>query len=58
MPLRIQAGESPVADEGCGYADEGNGVFRLAFVAAEEPTAACQPGHGSLDHPAMRAQPL
>jgi hypothetical protein len=29
-----------VADEGCGYADEGEEVYRLAFVAAVEPAAA------------------
>ena len=58
MPLRIQAGESAVADEDCGYADEGEEVFGLALVAAVEPSAAGQPGHGSLDHPAMSAQPL
>jgi hypothetical protein len=58
MPLRIQATESAVADEDCGCADEGEEVFGLAFVAAVEPAAAGQPGHGSLNHPAVPAQPL
>ncbi|MFI0227851.1 hypothetical protein, partial [Streptomyces lydicus] len=28
----VSLGESAMADEGCGYADEGKKVFRLAFV--------------------------
>lgn len=58
MPLRLQAGESAVADEGCGYADEGKEVFSIAFVASVEPTAAGQPGHCWLKHPPVPAQQL
>jgi hypothetical protein len=32
--------------------------FGLAFVAAVQPPTAGWPGHGSLDHPAVAAQPL
>jgi hypothetical protein len=44
----VQPDQSAVADENCGY----------AFIAAVEPSAAGQPGHGSLDHPSITAQPL
>ncbi len=50
--------ESAVADEGCGYADEGEEVFGLALVAAVEPTAAGEPGHGPFDDPPVAAQSL
>ncbi len=58
MSLRIQAGESAVADEGCGYADEGKEVLGLAFVASVQPVAARQSGHGSFHHPSVPAQSL
>jgi hypothetical protein len=45
--------ESPVADEGGRDTDEGEEVLGLSFVAAVQPTAAGQPGHGALDHPAV-----
>lgn len=47
-----------MADEGCGYAAEGKKVFRLAFVASVEASAAAQPGHRSLDYPAVATEPL
>lgn len=47
-----------MADEGCGYAGEGEEVFCLAFVAAVEPTAAGEPGHGPLNNPSVAAEPL
>lgn len=47
-----------MADEGCGYADDGEEVFGLVLVTTVEPSAAGRPGHGSLDHPAMTAQSL
>jgi hypothetical protein len=50
--------QSAVADEDCGYADEGEEVFSFAFVTAVQASAARQPGHGSFDHPPMSAQPL
>jgi hypothetical protein len=56
--VRRASGQSTAADEGCGYADEGEEVFGLAFIAAVETAAAGQPGRRSLDHPPMPAQPL
>lgn len=50
--------QAAVADEGCGYADEGEEVLGLAFVASVQTPATGQPGHGSLDHPAVAAQSL
>lgn len=47
-----------MADQGCDYADEGEEVFGLALVAAVETTAAGEPGHGSLDDPAVSAEPF
>jgi hypothetical protein len=47
-----------VADEDCGYAGEGKEVFGFALVPPMEPAATRQPGHGSLNHPPMPAQPL
>lgn len=47
-----------MADEGCGYADEGEEVLGLASVAAVQTSAAGQPGHGPFDDPAMTAEPL
>ncbi len=47
-----------MADEYGGYADEGQEVFGLAFVAAVQTSAAGQPGHGPLDHPAVASEPL
>lgn len=47
-----------MADEGCGYADEGEEVFGLALVTAVEPTAAGEPGHGPFDDPPVAAQSL
>lgn len=59
MPyVDISVGESAVADEGCGYADKGEEVFRLAFVAAVQASAAGEPEHGALNHPAVAAQSL
>lgn len=45
-----------MGDEGCGYADEGEEVFGLAFVAAVQAAAAGQPGDRSFDDPAVSAQ--
>ncbi|GAA1553680.1 hypothetical protein GCM10009731_04920 [Streptomyces globosus] len=39
----VSFGESAVADEGCGDADEGEEVLGLAFVAAVEASVAGQP---------------
>lgn len=50
--------QSSVANEGCGYADEGQEVLCLAFVAAVESAAAREPGHGPLYDPAMTAESL
>jgi hypothetical protein len=41
---REESRQSAVADEGCGYADESEEVFGLAFIAAVETAAAGQPG--------------
>lgn len=46
-------GESAVADEGCGYADEGEEALGLAFVAAVQAPASGEPGHGPFDDPAV-----
>jgi hypothetical protein len=54
----VSFGEATVTDEGCGYADEGEEVFGLALVTAVQTTAAGEPGHGSLDDPAVSAEPL
>lgn len=45
-----------MAYEGCGDGGEGEEVFRLAFVAAVEASAAGQPGHGPFHDPAVPAQ--
>ncbi|GGQ97198.1 hypothetical protein GCM10010267_69160 [Streptomyces griseorubens] len=45
----VSLGESAMGDEGCGYADEGEEVFGLAFVAAVQTAAAGQPGDRSFD---------
>ncbi|GAA4792422.1 hypothetical protein GCM10023329_50460 [Streptomyces sanyensis] len=55
---REQGRQPAVADQSCGYAEEGMGVLGLAFIAAVEASATGQPGHGSLDHPAVLAQPV
>lgn len=47
-----------MADEGRGYADEGEEMFCLALVAAVEPAAADEPGHGPFDNPPVASQPL
>lgn len=47
-----------MADEGCGYSDEGEEVLGLAFVATVQAAAAGQPGNRPFDHPAVAAQPL
>ncbi len=47
-----------MTDEGCGYADKGEKVFCLVFVAAVEPSAAGKPRHGPLDYPPVAAKPL
>ena len=39
----VSFGESPVADEGCGYADEGEEVLGFALVSAVQASAAGQP---------------
>ncbi|GAB1340126.1 hypothetical protein ACE1SV_67160 [Streptomyces sp. E-15] len=46
-----------VADEGCGYADEGQEVVGLSLVAAVQPAASGQPGDRSFDDPAVSAEP-
>jgi hypothetical protein len=45
-----------VGDEDGGYRYEAEEMLRLAFVAAMQSSAAGQPGHGSLDHPAVSAK--
>jgi hypothetical protein len=58
-PLEVVSfGEAAVADEGCGYAYEGEEVFRLALVAAVEPSAVGKPRDGPLDDPSVAAKPL
>lgn len=47
-----------MADEYGGYADEGEELFGLAFVAAVQVPTAGRPGHGPLDHPAVASEPL
>lgn len=47
-----------MADEGCCDADESQEVLGLALVAAVQAAAAGQPGHGSLYHPAVTAEPV
>lgn len=54
----LSADQTTGADEGCGYADEGEEVVRLAFVATAKSAAAGEPGHGSFDDPSVAAQPL
>ena len=58
MVLPVHTDKSAVADEGCGYAGEGEEVFCLAFVAAVESAAAGEPGHGPFDGPAVPPEPL
>jgi hypothetical protein len=53
----VSVGESAVADEGCGDADEGQEVLGLSLVTAVQPSASGQPGDRSLDDPAMPAEP-
>lgn len=43
-----------MTDEGGGDIDEGKEVLRLAFVAAVQAAASCQPGHRPLHDPASR----
>lgn len=45
-----------MADECGGDARESEEVLRLAFVAAVQASAPCQPGHGAFDNPAVSAQ--
>ena len=47
-----------VADEDCGYADEGEEVLGLALVAAVQASASSEPGHGALDDRAVAPEPL
>lgn len=58
MVLPVRTDESAVADKGCGYADEGEEMFRLAFVTVVESTAAGEPGHGPFNNPSVAAEPL
>lgn len=50
--------EVAIADEGCGDGDEGEEVFRRAFVATVQASTAGRPGNGPLDHPTVTAEPL
>ena len=54
----ISIGEPAVADEGAGDAREGEEVVGFALVASVETAAACEPGHGAFDGPAVAAQSL
>lgn len=45
-----------MGDEGGGRRYEAEEMLGLAFVAAMQASAAGQPGHGSLDYPAVSAQ--
>lgn len=50
-----------MTDEGGGdtyEGEEGEEVLRLAFIAAVQAAARCQPGHRPLHDPAMPPQPL
>lgn len=49
-------GEAAAADEGCGYADEGEEVFGLALATSVQAAAACEPGHSSPHDPAVLAE--
>lgn len=49
----VSLGETAVADEGRGYADEGEEVLGFAFVAAVEASAAGQSGDGSFNDPTV-----
>jgi hypothetical protein len=53
----VSVGESAVADEGCGYADEGQEVLGLSLVTAVQPSTPAQPGDRSLDDPTVSAEP-
>lgn len=46
-----------VSDQKRRHADECEKMIRLLFVAAVQAPASCQPGHGSLDHPAVSTEP-
>ena len=47
-----------MADEGCCDAHESQEVLGLALVAAMQASTAGEPGHGSLYHPAVTAEPV
>jgi hypothetical protein len=53
----VSVGESAVADEGRGDADEGQEVLGLSLVTAVKSSASGQPGDRSLDDPAVAAEP-
>lgn len=54
----VSFGESAVASDGAGDGREGQEVFRLALVAAMEPPASREPGHGALYLLTVTAQSL
>ena len=56
--MTASSGESAVVDQGCGDGSECEEVFCLALVASVQAAASGEPGHGSLDNPAMSAQPF
>ena len=58
LVLRGAFGEFLVAGDGGREGEEGQEVAGVAFVAQGQPPAAGQPGQGSLDDPAVPAQPV
>lgn len=53
---RCSIDQTPVADQGCRDADEGEEVLSLSLVAAMESTAARRPGHRPLYDPTVPAE--
>jgi hypothetical protein len=54
----VLVGEAAAADQGCGYADEGIGMFGLALVAAVQAPASSEPGDRPLNNPAVSTKTL
>lgn len=54
----VLVGDSAVADEGYGDADEPKEVVCQTLVTAMQTAEAIQPSHGPFDHPAVPAESL
>ena len=54
----VLVGEAAAADQGCGYADEGIGMFGLALVAAVQAPVSSESGDRPLNNPAVSTKTL